>query len=186
MAEAPKNLDSSVAPIAESSPAPVVPVEMSEKKPEQKDPLPANEELVPDPFDSSESAPAAGMGEVFDSSGGEGGGPRITPGMSFGANANGLRQNSSASDHPAKVLSRAELDYPSEAKARGITGHVLLRLRIGTNGQVEEARVAESDPVGVFESAALRSVRSWRFEPALAQGRPQESWISQRIRFELN
>ncbi len=47
-------------------------------------------------------------------------------------------------------------------------------------------QIAKAEPPGIFEEAALRAVRSWRFEPAFVKGKTVTSWILQKIRFEMN
>lgn len=89
-------------------------------------------------------------------------------------------------DRPARVLSRAPLEYPAEAKARGVQGHVVLRVSVGDTGAIESVQVAESTPPGFFDEAALRAVRQWRFEPAVIKGRLAMSWITQKITFEMD
>jgi protein TonB len=51
---------------------------------------------------------------------------------------------------------------------------------------VEDVKVQQSEPSGFFDSAAIKAVRSWRFEPAVQQGTTIAAWTTQRIKFELN
>jgi TonB family protein len=61
--------------------------------------------------------------------------------------------------------------YPSEALARGVEGLVLLRVRIGADGRVEEARIQQSSGTPLLDESALSTVRQyWRFEPATRGG----------------
>ena len=58
-----------------------------------------------------------------------------------------------------------EPDYPSDARASSTGGWVVLRVTLGTNGEVTDAVVAKSSPRGVFDEAALRAVAQWQYCP---------------------
>ena len=88
-------------------------------------------------------------------------------------------------DVAPRARKRAPLDYPPRAKHKEIEGYVVLSLLIGTDGRVQKAKVIESSPPEVFDDAALRSVRSWVFEPARYKGQAVETWANQTIRFDL-
>lgn len=76
--------------------------------------------------------------------------------------------------------------YPQAARAKGIKGHVSLRLLIGPTGDVERVRIADSDPPGIFDQGALEAMQGCRFEPATYQGKPVKVWASQRVNFKLS
>ena len=88
-------------------------------------------------------------------------------------------------DVAPRARKRAPLDYPPRAKNKEIEGYVVLSLLIGTDGSVQKVKVIESSPPGVFDDAALRSVRSWVFEPARYKGQPVETWANQTISFDM-
>lgn len=77
-------------------------------------------------------------------------------------------------------------EYPSKARERGIEGHVVLKIKVSERGDVENVRVMESEPRGVFDMVAVNAVNSWTFEPAKYQGEPVAVSVSQRIPFRLN
>ena len=89
-------------------------------------------------------------------------------------------------DVAPKPKSRSSFKYPSSAKKKGITGYVLLSLLINTKGNVEQVEVLESSPPGVFDDVVSNAIRSWRFEPALYQGKSVKVWAKQKIRFDLS
>jgi periplasmic protein TonB len=89
-------------------------------------------------------------------------------------------------DAPPRVLSRGPLDYPPEAAKKMVTGYVIVNLLISKDGSVEVAKVIASSPAGIFDQAALRGVRGWRFAPAKYKGNPVKVWAKQKIRFDLN
>ncbi|WP_319583651.1 TonB family protein [uncultured Pseudodesulfovibrio sp.] len=89
-------------------------------------------------------------------------------------------------DRPPRVLTRLDPYYPASARRTGTQGHVLVRVLVDEYGRVEEAEVAESEPAGVFDDAALKAVRGWTFSPATRQGRPVAVRIDIPIRFRLD
>lgn len=89
-------------------------------------------------------------------------------------------------DDPPRATFQAPMPYPPRAKASGTKGYVVLSLLIGVTGEIEEIRVVESSPEGVFDEVAVQGVSQWRFEPASYQGRAVRAWAKQRVRFDLS
>jgi len=87
-------------------------------------------------------------------------------------------------DVKPKVQSRPPLEYPAAAAKDGIKGYVVINILIAKDGSVEIAKVLESQPAGVFDTAALNAVRSWRFSPAIYKAKPVKMWAKQKIRFQ--
>lgn len=77
----------------------------------------------------------------------------------------------SAQDRPPEVLSMGGLVYPEEAYRQKIDGVVHVEYDVTVDGTVENARVVDSNPPGVFDAAALDAVRKWRFHPAVRNGK---------------
>ena len=77
--------------------------------------------------------------------------------------------------------------YPEDARAQGIEGLVVVRYDVAVDGRVINARVVRAEPPDVFDDAALASVRSWRFNPALADGVPRATQdIESTVTFKLD
>lgn len=89
-------------------------------------------------------------------------------------------------DTPPRPIVQNPMPYPARAKSQGITGYVLLSVLIGPTGSVEQVRVLEANPSGVFDEVAVAGVRGWRFEPAQYRGEPVRVWATQRVRFDLS
>jgi len=87
-------------------------------------------------------------------------------------------------DVKPKVQSRPPLEYPAKAARDGIKGYVVINILIAQDGSVEIAKILESQPAGIFDSAALNAVRSWRFSPAMYKAKPVKMWAKQKIRFQ--
>jgi len=96
-----------------------------------------------------------------------------------------LVMTESSVDTPPRPLSRTSPRYPPRARADSVEGHVVLSLLVDVSGNVEKAKVVESQPPGVFDEAALEAVRQWRFEPATYEGAPVKAWARQRMPFVL-
>jgi protein TonB len=97
----------------------------------------------------------------------------------------GLEATTGEPDTPARVTHRPRPEYPALAQRRGLEGSVTVRLRIDARGRVVDAVVVESDPPGIFDATALRTVRSYRFSPARRGGQAVATTLQQTIRFEL-
>jgi len=88
-------------------------------------------------------------------------------------------------DEPPKVVRRVAPEYPFAAENRGIEGFVILKLQVSSSGRVESVWVTDSAPVGVFENAAQKAARQYRFYPARFKGRPVAVYCRQKIVFKL-
>lgn len=89
-------------------------------------------------------------------------------------------------DSPPKPTYQAPMQYPRNARSRGVEGYVVLSLLISATGEIEKVQVLEAQPSGVFEDAAQEAVRKWQFQPAQYQGRNVKVWARQRVRFDLS
>jgi protein TonB len=49
-------------------------------------------------------------------------------------------------------------------------GYVLIEFDIDTDGSVIDPYVVESEPAGLFERAAMKSIRKWLYEPPVYEG----------------
>jgi protein TonB len=64
------------------------------------------------------------------------------------------------------------------------TGVVSIEFTVDRNGAVTNAAVVQADPPGVFDDAALRAIRTWKYRPKLSNGTPVASHQRFRFRFE--
>jgi TonB family protein len=91
-----------------------------------------------------------------------------------------------SSNRPTQLVSGSAA-YPEDARAQGIEGLVVVRYDVAVDGRVINARVVRAEPPDVFDDAALASVRSWRFNPALADGVPRATQdIESTVTFKLD
>jgi protein TonB len=86
----------------------------------------------------------------------------------------------------ASLLKRTRMvapTYPSDALKRGIEGWVELAFTVQPNGTVDDVEVRNASPAEIFDAAAVRAIRQWRFEPVQRNGKavPQRAMV--RLRF---
>ena len=60
--------------------------------------------------------------------------------------------------------------YPAVLKAEGIGGQVTVQYDVTRQGRVVNARIVASEPSGLFDTAALQALGSWRFKPQVREG----------------
>ncbi len=90
---------------------------------------------------------------------------------------------------PAKIISRSPPRYPNRALKAGTEGWVQVRFEITKEGVPVNIEVLDSEPKKVFDDAAVKSVKKWRFSPARNQrtGLPVGSKnISTKVQFRLS
>ena len=89
-------------------------------------------------------------------------------------------------NQPMQLVEDAGPLYPEAARAEGIEGWVRLEYDISIDGRVENLRVLESSPPGVFDAAAMAAVAQWRYRAAVIDGAPSAvSGVVSTLRFEL-
>ncbi len=101
-------------------------------------------------------------------------------------NGSGVIMTDDTVDQSPKAVWQAPMVYPPRARAKGIEGYVVFSLLIGITGEIEQVKIVESYPDGVFDEVAMQGINGWRFEPAQYQGQSVKSWAKQRIRFDLS
>lgn len=74
--------------------------------------------------------------------------------------------------------------YPADAARQGVSGSVLLKILVGTDGKAKDVLVEKSLPAGVFDAASMEAVRRWTFSPALKDGKPAQGWVRVPIDFQ--
>ncbi len=76
---------------------------------------------------------------------------------------------------------------PIAGQKRASAGHgdVNLLVRVSSNGDVVSVNVRDSDLPKLFQDSAIRSVKTWHFQPALSGGKPVEAWFLVPIHIEV-
>lgn len=83
-----------------------------------------------------------------------------------------------------RIISQPQPEYPEVAKHQHVSGKVLLRTLIGTDGHVENLSVLSS-PDPSLALAAVAAVRKWRYSPYILNGEPVQVDTTITVTFEL-
>src|SRR5205807_8222396 len=85
---------------------------------------------------------------------------------------------------PLQVLRKVPPVYPEFARARRVSGPVVVRVMVGTDGKVTNVTFI-SGPL-IFRDAAFDAARASQYKPALLNGKPIEQPIDIRMNFTPN
>lgn len=88
-------------------------------------------------------------------------------------------------DRGAVFLNDVMPEYPPQAHADGIEGHVDVRVFIDEAGFVRDVAIDEASPPGFFEQAAISAFKTARLTPAYKNEQPVKSQKKIRIWFGL-
>jgi TonB family protein len=84
----------------------------------------------------------------------------------------------------AMLVHRVQPDYPRLAKNMGLSGTVVLRARIGTDGEVRDLEVVSGN--AILARSALEAVREWRYQPTMLNGRAVDVETQVTVNFVLD
>jgi len=83
-------------------------------------------------------------------------------------------------------LVRIPPKYPMRAANRRIQGWVKIEFTITTKGTVKDAVVIDAKPSSIFNRAALKAIKRWKFKPLIIAGEAQEQRAVQTLEFKLS
>ena len=83
------------------------------------------------------------------------------------------------------LASNAQPSYPVSALRNGVQGSVTARLQVAPNGEVTDASIVSRNGQRDrdLDRAVLTTVRSWKFEPAIRDGRAIASVVNVPVDF---
>jgi TonB family protein len=81
------------------------------------------------------------------------------------------------------LLRSAEPEYPEAARLRRIQGPVVLEVRIGRDGAIQNVKWVSGRLL--LANAAIAAVKQWQFRPHLVQGQPVEMQTKVILNFKL-
>jgi protein TonB len=91
---------------------------------------------------------------------------------------------------PTQVAQRrvrtVQPEYPAAALSAGREGRVELSFSVDAAGKVQDVRVVQSSPPGVFDDAARRAVRQWRYAPRDGLAVSTATVETVELKFELD
>ena len=67
-------------------------------------------------------------------------------------------------------LVRINPQYPRNELLAGVEGWVKVRFTVEPDGSVSSPKVIQSKPPRVFDTAALRAIKKWKFKPKVVNG----------------
>ena len=77
-------------------------------------------------------------------------------------------------------------NYPSGQLRLGTEGMVTVRVLVGTNGRAKQIELIATPHQDFWTATKRHALRKWRFNPATRDGKPFESWITLKVKFEIN
>jgi protein TonB len=86
---------------------------------------------------------------------------------------------------PARLLTRAAVVYPAEARAQEIEADVRVEIVVDEAGRVIAARALSNTGYGL-DDAALHAIRQYRFAPAMKDGHPVRVRMHWTVQFRLD
>jgi protein TonB len=100
--------------------------------------------------------------------------------------AGGPSLGGAPSDADVIPLVRVNPQYPRTAAQRKIEGWVQVEFTISVTGSVKNAKVVAAEPRGVFDRAAIRAIRKWKYKPKIEEGKAVERYnVRVQLTFEL-
>jgi protein TonB len=84
------------------------------------------------------------------------------------------------------VIQNTPPSYPDLARRKGWEGRVIVRVEVSAEGRPLSTAIAISSGFGVLDQAALRAVKSWRFQPRTIAGIPAPGTVEVPVNFSLN
>ncbi len=93
-------------------------------------------------------------------------------------------------DLQPSALRKPEPAYPARADEEGVSGRVVVRLHLESNGSISKTEVVSVTPGGVFgemfRKSTLDSLKNIRFRPAQRNGQPVRAVVEIPVVFEPN
>lgn len=85
----------------------------------------------------------------------------------------------------ADYLNNPAPTYPALSRQLGEQGKVLLRALVNADGSVAQVTLRKTSGYDRLDSAALETVKQWRFVPAKRAAQPVAAWVVVPISFSL-
>ncbi|QTD54833.1 energy transducer TonB [Parasphingorhabdus cellanae] len=85
-----------------------------------------------------------------------------------------------------RYSSQFQPPYPSGLLRMGEEGMITVRVLVGTDGRAKQIELIDSPHEGFWTATKRHALKKWRFEPATKDGAAFESWITLKVRFEIN
>ncbi len=91
---------------------------------------------------------------------------------------------------PARLNSRYaeqfQPAYPASQLRLEREGEVSVRVLVGTDGRVKSIELVDAPHADFWSATRKQALGNWRFAPATRDGKPYESWMSLKVRFQIS
>lgn len=131
---------------------------------------------------SNGTGSGGGIGSGSGGGVGSGEGPGFGPGRGGGTGGGVFRVGGGVS--APKAVYSPDPEYSEEARKAKYQGTCVLWLVVGPDGRPRDIRVSRTLGLGLDEKA-IEAVKTWRFEPAMKDGRPVAVQINVEVSFRL-
>lgn len=91
-----------------------------------------------------------------------------------------------ATDNPGVVKAAIAPMYPQQALISKTEGWVKVQISVNEFGTVSAVTILDAEPARVFNAAAKKSVRKWKFHPKTIEGQAVPFIATQTIEFKLD
>jgi TonB family protein len=137
---------------------------------------------MPASVPSNGTGSGGGIGSGNGGGVGSGEGPGFGPGHGGGAGGGAFRVGGGVS--APKAIYSPDPEYSEEARKAKFQGTCVLWLVVGPDGRPRDIRVQRTLGLGLDEKA-IEAVKTWRFDPALKDGKPVSVMINVEVSFRL-
>lgn len=137
---------------------------------------------MPASLPSNGTGSGSGIGSGSGGGVGSGEGPGFGPGHGGGTGGGAFRVGGGVS--APKIIYQPDPEYSEEARKAKYQGTCVLWLVVGPDGKPRDIRVQRTLGLGLDEKA-IEAVKTWRFEPALKDGKPVAVQINVEVSFRL-
>ena len=109
--------------------------------------------------------------------------PNGKPGGNASGSPFGVALNLPAPEVRAVKVYSPNPEYPWKAKQNNWEGTVVFMVDVLQNGRVGEIKIVTSSGYKILDTAALKAIKTWRYKPALENGKPVLDAIEITIHF---
>jgi len=88
-------------------------------------------------------------------------------------------------DAPLTPLVRLSPLYPVRASRNSIQGWVKIQFTVNTSGYVENLKILEAEPAGIFDKSVINCLAQWKFKPGTVDGVAVSTLAQTTINFQL-
>ena len=86
----------------------------------------------------------------------------------------------------SRYADRFQPAYPVGQLRLEREAEVSVRVLVGSDGRVKQIELIDSPHEDFWNATRKQALKSWRFTPATRDGKPFESWMTLKVRFEIN